>query len=109
VPEGAPGHVARLPVGVVVRRPGTGAWPLEVHAVTASAFEARDHPDTAEDTAERLPMGFDSVARHVREVVFVERQRRDADDAGAIAREPARTREDGHVCRAPTAGRRPAR
>ncbi len=105
---------SRPPAIFVILRPGTGAWPVEVHAVTASAFEAQDHLDNGEETVERLPMPpelvawvSDFVARHLREEVFVKRQRRDADDADAIARERARIREAGDVYRAPTAGRRP--
>lgn len=97
----------------VVLRPSTGAWPVEVHAVTASAFEAQNHLDNGEETVERLSMPpelaawvADFVARHWREETFVKRQRRHADDCDEIARGRARIRDDGDVYRAPTAGRR---
>ncbi len=97
----------------VILRPGSETRPVEVHGVTASAFEAQDHLDNGEETVERLPMPpelvawvADFVARHLRDEVFVKRQRRGADESEAMARERARIRAEGDVYRAPTAGRR---
>lgn len=100
-------------VWVVLHR-SSGDYPVAVHAVTASAYEAQDHLDNGEDLVEAVPAPpaliawlSEFVARHLREEVFVKRARRDwAEPAGGEGRGDPRVTE-GDVFRAPTAGRRP--
>ena len=96
----------------VILRPQAGEFPVEVHAVTASAYEAQDHLDNGEDIVEAVPMPpplvawvSEFVARHLREERFVKRARRDwSEPAAGEGRGDPRVAEDD-VFRAPTAGR----
>jgi hypothetical protein len=94
----------------VVLRPAPGERGIEVHGVTASAFEAQDHSDGSEDIVEPVPMPAQLrawlsafVERHHHEEVFVKRQRRKGGAADSAASEPGRARPAGDVYRAPTA------
>lgn len=97
----------------VILRPVPGERGVEVHSVTASAYEAQDHLDSGEEIVEPVPMPPALVAwlsafveRHHREEEFVKRARREwAEGEKGQGRGDPRVAEDD-VFRAPTAGRR---
>jgi hypothetical protein len=101
------------PSAYVVLHPVPGARGVEVHRITASAFEAQDHLDNAEEIVEPVPMPPQLIAwlsafvgRHHRDRPFVKRRRGPAEQAAGGAADQARIRGPGDVFRAPTAGRR---
>lgn len=101
------------PCVFVVLRPGeTREW--EVHAVTASAFEAQDYADTGEEQVEPVPMPPALIAwlsafveRHHKDEKFVKRRR---DRVGVEAVEDgkgdARIRQEADVYRSPASRRK---
>lgn len=99
-------------VYVVLRQPEfpTEAEPLELHAVTASPYEAQDHLDNGEDIVEAVPMPIGLAgwiaefcqAHHVEEP-FVKRKRRNWSDAvGETGKGDIRVRQAADVYRAPS-------
>lgn len=98
-----------VPSVFVVMRPAPGDPPLIVHTVTASAYEAQDHTDNAEDQVEPVPMpkglrawiaGF--ADSHFREDPFVKRRRdRARTDLSESGIGDARVRQAADVYRAP--------
>lgn len=100
-------------VFVVLRRDDQPEAPMPwaVHAVTASAYEAQDYLDPAEDIVEAVPMppvleawvrGFTDA--HFREQPFVKRQRdRKRTDRRESGVGDARIRQAADVYRAPAA------
>lgn len=101
-------------VYVIMRQTGDDARPMELIAVTASAFEAQDFTDSGEDIVEPVPMppgltawisGF--VGRHHVDEEFVKRKRdRKRVDLAEDGRGDPRIRQDADVYRAPTGRRR---
>lgn len=92
--------------------------PLEVHAVTANAYEAETHLDSGEDIVEPVPMPPQLIAwlaafvdRHHRDEVFIKRVRQDwsAPARSDEGRGDPRIAKGQDIFRAPTAGRQKGR
>lgn len=98
-------------VFVVLRDSGDPDRPFDVHAVTASAYEAQDFLDSGEEQVEPVPMpeslaAFvqDFVNAHYRETPFVKRKRdRARTDKAEDGIGDARIRQTADVYRAPNA------
>ncbi|MEL6520082.1 MAG: DUF3305 domain-containing protein [Pseudomonadota bacterium] len=67
---------------VILRQVHDGEWPIAVHAVTASAYEAQDYTDSGEEQVDKVPMPGGLVAwirdfsdAHARDEPFKKRKR----------------------------------
>lgn len=106
---------ARPPAVFAVLRPtGEAERPYDLHAVTASAYEAQDYGDNGEDVVEAVPMpeGLEAWVRefvdtHHRDEAFVKRRRDRVDiDRKDEGKGDPRIRQVADVYRSPQSRRK---
>ena len=95
-------------VYVVLRDAEESDAPFELHAITASPYEAQDFLDTGEEVVEPVPMPpeliswvADFTEAHYRSEPFKKRKRRNWSDEGETGRGDPRIRQEADVYRAP--------